>query len=152
MDLRELNCSQSDVALRIEKRLLEGKEGKNSNLVFSPLSIQALLSLVAAGAKDSTLDQLLSFLGVESSDQLLAFTSKLVTLVLADDSPSGGPHLSFANGVWVDKSVSAIKPSFKQVVDTVYKASLFQVDFQTKVSATKLNPLNVNIYIYIYIA
>jgi serpin B len=147
MDLRELNCSQSDVALRIAKQLLEGKEGKNSNLVFSPLSIQALLSLVAAGTKDSTLDQLLSFLGAESSDQLNAFTSKLITLVLADGSPSGGPRLSFANGVWVDKSVSAIRPSFKQVVDTVYKASLFQVDFQTKVSATKLNSLNVYIYI-----
>ncbi|KAE8100611.1 hypothetical protein FH972_018495 [Carpinus fangiana] len=130
MDLRQLNRSQSDVALRIAKRLLEG-EGKNSNLVFSPLSIQALLSLVAAGAKDNTLDQLLSFLGAESSDQLNAFASLLVTFVLADGSPSGGPHLSFANGVWVDKSVP-IRPSFKQVVDTVYKASLVQVDFQTK--------------------
>ncbi|KAE8022188.1 hypothetical protein FH972_008012 [Carpinus fangiana] len=127
MDLR----SQSDVALRIAKRLLEGEEGKE-NLVFSPLSIQALLSLVAAGAMDNTLDQLLSFLRAESIDQLNAFTSKLVTLVLADGSRSGGPRLSFANGVWVDKSVSAIKPSFKQVVDTVYKASLVQVDFQTK--------------------
>jgi serpin B len=120
------------------KRLLQGEEGKHSNLVFSPLSIQALLSLVAAGAKGSTRDQLLSFLGAESSEQLKVFASQLVPFVLVDGSPSGGPRLSFANGVWLERSL-LLRPSFKQAVDTVYKASLARVDFQTKVSATKLN-------------
>lgn len=39
--------------------------------------------------------------------------------------------MSFANGVWVDKSLS-LKPSFKQVVDTLYKAASDHVDFQAK--------------------
>ncbi len=138
MDLKKLNVGQSDVALGIAKRLLQGKEGKNANLVFSPLSIQALLSLVSAGAKGSTLDQLLLFLRAESIDQLNAFASQFIALVSADGSPSGGPRLSFSNGLWLDRSAS-LMPSFKQVVDTVYKASLAQVDFRTKVSATKLN-------------
>jgi serpin B len=138
MDFQELKGRQSNFALGIAKRLLQDEEGKNSNLVFSPLSIQTLLSLVAAGAKGSTLDQLLSFLRAESIDQLNAFASQLVPLVLADGSPRGGPRLSFANGIWLDKSAS-LRPSFKQVVDTVYMASLAQVDFRTKVSATKLN-------------
>jgi serpin B len=138
MSLQKLNGGQSEIALGIAKRLMLGKEGNNSNLVFSPLSIQVLLSMVVAGAKGKTLDQLLSFLKVESIDQLNAFASKLVPLVLADGSPTGGPHLSFANGIWVDMSAS-LRPSFKQVVDTVFKASIAQVDFQTKVSATKLN-------------
>jgi serpin B len=138
MDFQELKGRQSNFALGIAKRLLQDEEGKNSNLVFSPLSIQTLLSLVAAGAKGSTLDQLLSFLRAESIDQLNAFASQLVPLVLADGSPSGGPRLSFANGLWLDKSAS-LRPSFKQVVDTVYKATLAQVDFRTKVRATKLN-------------
>ncbi|XP_062160128.1 serpin-ZX-like [Alnus glutinosa] len=131
MDFQELKGRQSNVALGIAKRLLQDEEGKNSNLVFSPLSIQTLLSLVAAGAKGSTLDQLLSFLSAESIDQLNAFASLLVPLVSADGSPSGGPRLSFANGLWLDKSAS-LRPSFKQVVDTVYKATLAQVDFRTK--------------------
>lgn len=52
-------------------------------------------------------------------------------LVIADGSPSGGPHLSFANGVWIDQTLS-FKPSFKQLMDTVYNADSNQVDFQTK--------------------
>lgn len=130
MDLRESISNQTDVALGITKQLLL-TEGKDSNLVFSPLSIHVVLSLIAAGSKGPTLDQLLSFLNSKSNDQLNSLASQLVAVVFADGSPSGGPRLSFANGVWLDKSLS-LKPSFKQVVDTVYKATLDQVDFQTK--------------------
>jgi serpin B len=137
MDLRESISNQTDVALGIAKRLLLS-EGKDSNLVFSPLSIQVVLSLVSAGAKGSTLDQLLSFLKSKSIDHLNSLASQLVAVVFSDGSPSGGPRLSFANGVWLDKSLS-LKPSFKQVVDNYYKATLDQVDFQTKVRATQLN-------------
>uniref|UniRef100_A0A2N9IA73 Serpin domain-containing protein n=1 Tax=Fagus sylvatica TaxID=28930 RepID=A0A2N9IA73_FAGSY len=122
MDLRESISNQTDVALGITKQLLL-TEGKDSNLVFSPLSIHVVLSLIAAGSKGPTLDQLLSFLNSKSNDQLNSLASQLVAVVFADGSPSGGPRLSFANGVWLDKSLS-LKPSFKQVVDTVYKANL----------------------------
>ncbi|GMI82604.1 hypothetical protein like AT1G47710 [Hibiscus trionum] len=100
-------------------------------MVFSPLSIQVALSLLAAGAKGPTLDQLLSFLKSKSNDQLSSWYSKLVSVVFADGSPKGGPRLSSANGVWVDKSLP-LKPSFKHVVDNVYKATTNHVDFQTK--------------------
>ncbi|KAF7139148.1 hypothetical protein RHSIM_Rhsim07G0232500 [Rhododendron simsii] len=70
-------------------------------------------------------------LNSESTDDLNSLTSHLVSLVLADSGPAGGPTLLFANGVWVDQSLS-LKPSFEKVVDTVYKATLNHVDFQTK--------------------
>lgn len=54
--------------------------------------------------------------------------------VLADGSPSGGPHLHFVIGVWVQQTLS-LKPTFKQVVDIVYKAASNQVDFENKVSS-----------------
>ncbi|XP_030950365.1 serpin-ZX [Quercus lobata] len=130
MEIRESISNQTDVALGISKHLLL-TEGKDSNLVFSPLSIHVVLSLVAAGSKGSTLDQFLSFLKSKSVDHINSFASQYVAVVFADASPSGGPRLSFANGVWLDKSFS-LKPSFKQVVDTNYKAALDQVDFQTK--------------------
>ncbi|KAB1220399.1 Serpin-ZX [Morella rubra] len=130
MDLRESIRNQTDVALGITKGLLLG-EGKDSNLVFSPLSIHVVLSLIAAGSKGPTLEQLLSFLKSKSSDQLNSLASQLIAVVFSDGSPSGGPRLSFANGVWLDKSLS-LKPSFKQVVDNAYKAFLDQIDFQTK--------------------
>ncbi|KAK8585055.1 hypothetical protein V6N13_138994 [Hibiscus sabdariffa] len=122
--------SQTNVSLRLTKQLLQ-TEAKDSNLVFSPLSIQVALSLLAAGAKGPTLHQLLSFLESKSNDQLCSLYSKLVSVVFADGSPAGGPCLSSANGVWVDKSLP-LKPSFKNVMDNVYKAATNHVDFQTE--------------------
>ncbi|MBA0775250.1 hypothetical protein Gotri_010406 [Gossypium trilobum] len=130
MDLRESITSQTDVALTLTKHVLQ-TEAKDSNLLFSPLSIHVVLSLIAAGAKGPTLDQLLSFLKFKSNDQLSSFSSELVSVVFADGSPAGGPRLSFANGVWLDRSLP-LKPSFEQVVDNVYNAASKLVDFQNK--------------------
>ena len=130
MDLRESITSQTDVALTLTKNVLQ-TEAKDSNLLFSPLSIHVVLSLIAAGAKGPTLDQLLSFLKFKSNDQLSSFSSELVSVVFADGNPAGGPRLSFANGVWFDRSLP-LKPSFKQVLDNVYKAASKLVDFQNK--------------------
>ncbi|KDP38406.1 hypothetical protein JCGZ_04331 [Jatropha curcas] len=130
MDLRESIRNQIDVGLGIAKHLLL-TEAQSSNSVFSPQSIQVVLSLIAAGSKGATLDQLLSFLKSKSNDQLNSLSSELVAVVFADGSSSGGPRLSFANGVWVDKSLS-LKPSFKQVVNSVYRAASSQANFQTK--------------------
>ena len=123
--------NQTDIALSLTKHLLL-TEGKDSNLILSPLSIHVVLILIEVGSKGPTLEQLLSFLKSKSNDQLNSFASELVAVVFADGSSSGGPRLSFANGVWVEKALP-LKPSFKQVVDSSYKASLNQVDFQTKV-------------------
>lgn len=131
MDLRESIGNQNAVALGLSKHVLL-TEAKTSNSVLSPLSIQVVLGLIAAGSKGPTLDQLLAFLKSKSNDQFSSFSSELVSVVFADGSVSGGPRLSFANGVWVDRSLS-LKPSFKQVVDNVYKAASNQADFQTKV-------------------
>ncbi|KAI8548742.1 hypothetical protein RHMOL_Rhmol07G0297200 [Rhododendron molle] len=83
-----------------------------------------------AGSKGPTQSQVLSFLNSKSTDDLNSLTSQLV-LVFADGGPAGGPKLSFANGIWVDQTLS-LKLSFKKVADTVYKAALNHVDFQTK--------------------
>ncbi|KAL6982836.1 hypothetical protein U1Q18_016229 [Sarracenia purpurea var. burkii] len=130
MDLRQSIENQTNVSLSIAKQVV-ADEAKDSNLVFSPLSIHVVLSLVAAGSKGPTLDQLLSFLKSKSADDLNSLTSQFITLVLADGGPRGGPRLSFANGVWIDQSLP-LKPSFKHVVDTVYKSASNHVDFQTK--------------------
>ncbi|KAK6245314.1 Serpin domain - like 2 [Theobroma cacao] len=130
MDLRESIRRQTDVTLSLTKHVLQ-TEAKDSNLAFSPLSIHVVLSMIAAGSTGPTLDQLLSFLKSASNDHLGSFSSELVSVVFADGSPAGGPRLSFANGVWIDKSLP-LKPSFKLVVDNVYKAASNQVDFQTK--------------------
>lgn len=106
-------------------------EAKDKNMVYSPLSIHTVLSLIAAGSNGPAQDQLLTFLKSKSIQELNYLASILVPLFFAEGSPSGDPSLSFTNVIWVDKSLP-VKPSFKRVVDTAYKAALKQVDFKSK--------------------
>uniref|UniRef100_A0A0D9ZAH8 Serpin domain-containing protein n=1 Tax=Oryza glumipatula TaxID=40148 RepID=A0A0D9ZAH8_9ORYZ len=95
-----------------------------SNVAFSPLSLHVALSLVAAGAGGATRDQLVSLLGVPgrgTAEGLHAFAEQVVQLVLADSSPAGGPRVAFADGVFIDSSLSLMK-SFKDVAVGKYKA------------------------------
>ncbi|KAL8474395.1 hypothetical protein ACS0TY_031023 [Phlomoides rotata] len=57
-----------------------------------------------------------------STEELSSLSSQIVTVVLVDGAPLGGPRLSLANGFWVDQCV-ALKPSFKQIVGNDYKAA-----------------------------
>lgn len=130
MDLRESISNLSDVALSITKHLFS-KEPSDKNVVFSPLSLHVVLSIIAAGSKGPTLDELLTFLRSKSTDHLNSFASQLVAVVLSDGAPAGGPRVSFADGVWVEQSLSLL-PSFKELVTTDYEATLASVDFQNK--------------------
>ncbi|KAF3974539.1 hypothetical protein CMV_002147 [Castanea mollissima] len=100
-------------------------------LTHTPSSTMEIGESISNQTDGPTLDQFLSFLKSKSVHHINSFASQYVAVVFADASPFGGPRLSFAHGVWLDKSLS-LKPSFKRVVDTNYKAALKQVDFQTK--------------------
>nr|XP_011460895.1 PREDICTED: serpin-ZX-like [Fragaria vesca subsp. vesca] len=113
-------------------------------MVFSPLSLHFALSLIASGTKGPCLEQFLSFLKSRSTHHLNSLAHDIVTFVLANASPDEndiirgpGPRLSFANGVWVDKSLP-FKPDFKHLVDIAYMAALEEVDF-------KFNPKQVSV-------
>ncbi|MDP1188999.1 serpin family protein, partial [Klebsiella pneumoniae] len=69
MDLRETIGNHNDVTFSLAKHVI-ATEAKESNLILSPPSINVVLSLIAAGARGSTLAQLLSFLKSQSTDQL----------------------------------------------------------------------------------
>ncbi|BFG31091.1 hypothetical protein CerSpe_173660 [Prunus speciosa] len=139
MDLQESVRNQTDVGLRITKHLFL-TESKETNTVCSPLSIHVVLSLIAAATKGSTQDELLSFLKSKSTAELNSLSSNLAPILFARGSPSGGPCLSFANALLVDKSLP-LKPSFKEIVDAFYKVVPKQADFQNKAEEirTKFN-------------
>ncbi|KAL3617805.1 hypothetical protein CASFOL_038126 [Castilleja foliolosa] len=119
---------QTDVSLSLAKHVISTKAKDGGNLVFSPLSIQVALALIAAG---STGDQLLHYLKAESVQDLRSQASQLVTQLFADGAPLGGPRLSFANGVWVDKSLT-LKPVYKQIVKNDFRSASNRVDFKSK--------------------
>ncbi|XP_057760860.1 serpin-ZX-like [Arachis stenosperma] len=119
--------------------LLSKQTGSYNNVAFSPLCIKLLLSIAATGSNGPVCDQLRSFLQSESINNLNSVATQLLSSVFVDRSSSGGPHLSFANGVWIDKTLS-LKPSFSQVLENTYKSTFSSVDFTNRVEvANEIN-------------
>jgi serpin B len=127
---RESMITRTNVSLKIAQHLFSKQS--NNNIVFSPLSIQVILSIIAAGSEGTTQQQLLDFLSFKSIDQLNSITSRIVSVILKDAAPSGGPRLSVANGVWVEQTLS-LQTSFQKIVSSDFQAKLASVDFQNKV-------------------
>jgi len=131
MDLRESITNQTNVSLSIANHLFSKQSHQDKNIVLSPLSLQVVLSIIAAGSEGPTQQQVLDFLQSKSTDHLNSFASQLVSVVLSDASPAGGPLLSFVDSVWVQQTLSLL-PSFKEIVSNDYKANLSSVDFINK--------------------
>ncbi|CAL5045606.1 unnamed protein product [Urochloa decumbens] len=117
--------------LRLAKQLAAendaARRNNNNNIVFSPLSIYAVLGLVAAGARGAALDELLALLGASSRDDLAVFVRDVAERAFL--SGGSGPVVSFASGVWRDRTVS-LDPSFLAAAAETYKAEVRAVDFK----------------------
>jgi serpin B len=123
--------------MTMANHLFSKQEYQENNIVFSPLSLYTVLSVIAAGSEGPTQQQLLFFVLSKSIDQLKSLSSQLVSFVLAGaNAPSGGPLLSFVNGMWVEQSLS-FQPSFKEIVTTDFKTTLVSVDFSLKFPNTQ---------------
>jgi serpin B len=122
------------LALRLLGELAE--TSAHSNLVFSPLSIYAALALTAAGARGVTLQEFLDVLGARSRDELAEIVRSLAEQALADRSLTGGPHVSFAFGLWHDET-RKLNPAFRATAAQSYKAETRAVDFREEVSTAQ---------------
>ncbi|XP_020101336.1 serpin-ZXA-like [Ananas comosus] len=132
MSLSEFVAHQTAFALRLAQRVAAAESKKGANFAFSPLSLHALLSLAAAGTRGPALDELLAVLCPgATADDVATLAARVVGRVLADASAGGGPRVSFANGVWVDASLS-LQAAFAEIAASAYKAEIQSVDFQTK--------------------
>ncbi|KAK1680524.1 hypothetical protein QYE76_041372 [Lolium multiflorum] len=116
---------------RLAEQLAVTSAEDRGNLIFSPLAIYSALSLVAAGARGSTLDELMAVLGANSRGELAENVLFVAEHALADRSTSGGPLVAFASGVWHDAG-RPLEPAYKEAVVTSYKAEIRAVDFRSK--------------------
>lgn len=135
MDIQASIHSQTDFSVGFSKEALEF--GADKNAVFSPLSISVTLSLAAGGAKGTTLDQFCTCLKFKDAHQLHELSSQVINVVLTDGSASGGPSLSFVNGVWVDQSMT-LKPSYRGLVKNQYNTEARSVDFIKKANEVRV--------------
>ncbi|KAJ4877253.1 putative non-inhibitory serpin-Z5 [Raphanus sativus] len=99
---------QNDVAMCLAGKVISTL-AKNTNLVFSPASINAVLIMAAnRPEEDERLRSfILSFLRSSSTNELNAVFGEICSVVLADGSASGGPKIAAVNGVWIDQSLPA---------------------------------------------
>ena len=123
---------QQAFALALNKRLADDA-GRSRNLIFSPVSVYAALSLVAAGGRGRTLSELLRVLGAPSRDDFARSVRVLVAQALADRSQTDGPRVNFVCGVWHYRT-TPLKPAYVDAVINHYKAQTCAVDFHRKVS------------------
>ena len=100
---------------------------KNGNFVCSPLSLEIVLGMLAAGAEGQTLKQLLELLGHESIIRLL---SESPTKIFKNP----GLDFSLTNCVWVNKRLEPVRTSYQYVLAKVYKTEAKYVDFKNKVN------------------
>ncbi|GFP92713.1 serpin-zx [Phtheirospermum japonicum] len=135
IDLRKPIIKQTDFSLSFAKHAIS-TEAKDTNFVISPLSVHIGLGMITAGSEGPTRDQLLDYLQSESVAELNSLSSKLATRFFADGLPLGGPNLSFANGIWVDRSLP-LKPDFKGFFKDDFKVAVKDVDFQTKANKVR---------------
>ncbi|PUZ44613.1 hypothetical protein GQ55_8G120200 [Panicum hallii var. hallii] len=132
-----LAASQRAFCLPLAGRVLAASA--TGNAAVSPAAAHASLALAAAGARGATRRQLLQVLGCGGGGRGAAadaanVASRVVKRVLRDRSPSGGPVLRFAGGIWADAS-TRLSPAFVEAARDVYGSEARTADFMNEPEA-----------------
>jgi serpin B len=113
------------------------------NTVFSPYSVQAALAMVYAGAAADTAAQIGKVLQAPSAAALARADSALRNRLAAAVRPQNGsaghaqaPHLSIANGLWVQSGLRLNGP-FTRTLSTGFGPALNAVDFRRQPEAAR---------------
>ncbi|CAA0816297.1 Serpin-ZX [Striga hermonthica] len=134
-DLRQSIAAQTDFSSRLTKNLIS-THVKDNNFVFSPLSIHVVLAMLAVGLGRTARKQLLRYLMIDSTEELNSLSSQISTSLLADGGTLGGPLLSIANGIWVERTLT-LKPAFKETIENAYGSAIGHVDFRNQFNVAR---------------
>ncbi|XP_010418441.1 PREDICTED: serpin-Z1-like [Camelina sativa] len=138
MNVREAMKKQADVAMMLSGHVLSFPP-KDSNVIFSPASINTAITMHAAGpGGDLVADEVLSFLRASLIDELKTVFRKLSSVVYADSSARGGPKITSANGLWIDKSLPVNNRKYKDLFENFFKAVYAPVDFRSKAEEVRI--------------
>jgi serpin B len=118
---------------RVLRHIASG-DRSSANLAVSPLFLHAALTLLRAGARGATLDQIVALLGPAGGPAHAALASHVALRMLAADGGGGGPTVRFANAVWVDAALR-LTDAYAREVTGQYLAEVRSVPFNSRVSS-----------------
>ena len=117
----------NELSLKLLNDIIKANPGKS--IVFSPLSIEYLLAMLANGADGTTLDEIKGFLGFSDIDELNSFYKTLFDQLPNTDNTV---RLSLANAIIVNSDFATLKDSFKYTVHNYYDALIRDFSFAHK--------------------
>jgi serpin B len=102
--------------------------GTGKNVIISPYSVSAVMTMIDIGAAGATDTQMQSVLHLPGNGATVAPAYAALACEDQTDGSSQGNQLSLANAVWAQKD-TAFEPSFLSVLSTGYGAPIQLVDF-----------------------
>lgn len=129
-DLSSLADAHRDFSLKLYQQV----RGANGNLLFSPHSIAAALSMTMAGAKGETAKQMMAAMSLTLPDARVnaamnAMGDRLARAMQGDDRRKDEQgKLSIANGIWL-QSGERILPEYLDCLAENYGAGVGVLDF-----------------------
>ncbi|KAM6583359.1 hypothetical protein CsatB_010361 [Cannabis sativa] len=104
-------CTQIAAQLILDE--IKKNESSAKNFVMSPLSINLMLNMVAAGAEGNTLEQFLKFLGSQGIEDLNQKSSVMMSLLRSSSgskasTPSHGDKVREDVNLWVEKETRGL--------------------------------------------
>ncbi len=101
------------------------------NLVFSPLSIQFVLAMLANGAKGETLDEIkqVMHLDDETVSGMNAMFHNLIASTMEEDDFNS---LNIANGVFWDGNIAQLESGFQQRIERNFHGECFGDQFESE--------------------
>ncbi|CAL5069083.1 unnamed protein product [Urochloa decumbens] len=102
---------------------------KQSNFLFSPMSLRAALALLASGTHGATLRQLLAFLGSRDTHHLATASARLLADV------ASWPQLTFAAAIFADRTLRLTPEFASSAASSAHRAVARSVDFRNRPAA-----------------
>jgi serine protease inhibitor len=102
--------------------------GRGNNVIFSPYSVSATLTMVDGGAAGETATQIQSVLELPGAAASIAPAYASIACDDETDGSSQGNQLSIANSLWAQEGMS-FEHAFVSLLKNGYAAPLQQVDF-----------------------
>ena len=125
-----MNFNSFDVNLF--KKLCESTD-ENKNIFISPLSISLALSMLLAGSKGTTKQQLKEALGLVKVEELLG-QLKALNEVLNSNSES--LQIKLANSVFPSKTFQIVA-KYKSDLESAFKCQIQTLDYMSNVDESK---------------